>query len=82
MVKTQLKDSLSLSDYTSRDTNRFFKSKDAQSKGCFVRIALLNKSITTDFVLLKTDFMGNIRMGKMIHVEKDNQIRTTLNVSS
>ncbi len=72
MVKTQLKDSLAFSDYTSLDTNRFFKSKDAQSKGYFVRIALLNKNIATDFILLKTDSLGTIRMGKMVHVEKEN----------
>ena len=75
-VKTQLKDSLSTSDYACIDTNKLYKSKDAKTKGCFVRIGLLNKEITTDFMLLKTDTLGNIRRGKIIHADKD-----TLNVN-
>lgn len=76
MVKAQLKDSLIAVDYASLDTNQFYKSTDAQSKGCFVRIAFLNKNIATDFVLLKTDSLGNIRMGKMVHIEKDSRKRS------
>ena len=74
-VKAQLKDSLSASDYASLDASKFYKSSDAQSKGCFVRIALFNKNIATDFILLKTDSLGNIKRGKMIHVDKDTVIR-------
>ncbi len=71
-VKAQLKDSLSAVDYGSLDVNQFYKSRDAQSKGCFVRIGLLNKNMATDFILLKTDSLGNIRTGKTVHVDKDN----------
>ncbi len=71
-VKTQLKDSLSTSDYACIDTNKLYKSKDAQTKGCFVRIGLLNKEMSTDFVLLKTDTAGNIKVGKIVHIDKES----------
>ena len=70
-VKSQLKDSLSSNDYTNMDTSRMYKSKDAQSKGCFVRIGLLNRDMATDFILLKTDTLGTIRQGKIVHVDKE-----------
>ncbi len=70
-VKSELKDSLSADDYRSIDINRLYKSKDAQGKGCFVRIGLLHKEIAIDFILLKTDTLGKIREGKIIHVDKD-----------
>lgn len=69
-VKAQLKDSLSASDYLKIDTNQLFKSKDAQSDVYFVRGAFLKKDLATDFILLKTDSLGNIRQGKIIHVNK------------
>ena len=71
-LKSQLKDSLTAFDYASLDVNRLYRSTDVQSKGCFVRIALLTKNMATDFVLLKTDTLGNIRVGKMVHVEKND----------
>lgn len=73
-VKEKLKDSLSADDYGSMDTTRLYKSKDAQSDGCFVRIGLLGKEMATDFILLKTDTLGHIRAGKIVHVDKDNLI--------
>ncbi len=69
-VCSQLRDSLSVNDYAGIDKNRLFRSKDAQSDGCFVRIAFLKKDIANDFILLKTDRLGNIRQGKIIHVNK------------
>lgn len=77
-VKAELRDSLSGSDYASIDTDKLYKSKDAQSNGCFVRIGLLHKEIATDFILLKTDTLGNIREGKIVHVEKDKLNGSTL----
>ena len=76
-VKAQLKDSLSAFDYASLDANQFYKSREVQIKGCFVRIGMLNKNMATDFILLKTDSLGNIRAGKMIHVDKDGSNRNT-----
>ena len=72
-VKTQLKDSLSASDYISIDTAQLFKSKDAQSDGCFVRVAFQKKNLATDFILLKTDSLGKITDGKIIHVDKTHK---------
>ncbi|TKK66345.1 hypothetical protein FC093_17330 [Ilyomonas limi] len=80
-VKTQLKDSLSQSDFSKIDINQLFKSKDAQSDGYFVRGAFQKKDIATDFFLLKTDSLGNIRQGKIIHVNKANNNRSTKNTS-
>ena len=87
-IKAQLKDSLSISDDANIDTNRMYRSKDAQSKGCFVRIGLINKNIATDFLLLKTDTSGKISEGKIIHVDKEysktesNRIDLTVAIAS
>lgn len=70
-VEAQLEDSLSRSDYQGLDFSRLYKSKDAQSDGCFVRGAFRNKELVTDFILLRTDSLGNIREGKIVHVDQD-----------
>lgn len=80
-VKAQLKDSLSTNDYTSIDINQMFKSKDAQSQNCFVRIAFQKKNIANDFLLLKTDNLGNINQGKIIHVDNSEINEATHTVS-
>ena len=79
-VRSQLKDSLSANDYSAIDTNKCYKSKDAQSDGYFVRIAFEGKEPATDFVLLRTDSSGNIRAGKMIHVNKASHKKNTDNL--
>ena len=78
-VKAQLKDSLSANDYSSIDTTQLFKSKDAQSDGYFVRGAFQKKDIATDFILLKTDSLGSIRQGRIIHVSKAKNNRSMNN---
>ena len=80
-AKEKLRDSLSASDYASIDINQLFKSKDAQSDGYFVRVAFQNKNIAIDFILLKTDSLGNVRQGKIIHVKKTNDKSTTKSLS-
>ena len=76
MVRSELKDSLSSNDYLAIDTLQLYKSKNAQSDDYFVRIPFRNKQIAADFVLLKTDSLGNIREGKIIHVDKANKENT------
>jgi len=70
-VQKQLKDSLSAGDYAKINFSRIFKSKDAQSRHYFVRIGLLNKDLATDFILLRTDSLGNVIGGKLIHADKE-----------
>lgn len=80
-VKAQLKDSLPINDYASIDTNQLFKSKDAHGKNYFVRVAFQKKSLAGDFILLKTDSLGNISLGKIIHVDKSEGKGVTDKVS-
>src|SRR4051794_6889732 len=68
-MQNKLKDSLSGSDYSKVDFSQVFKSKDVQSGFYFVRIGLFNKSLSNDFILLQTDSLGNVRGGKVIHVD-------------
>ena len=70
-IQSKLKDSLSAGDYSKVNFIQLFKSKDAQSNFYFVRIGLINKSFATDFILLKTDSLGNINGGRFIHVDKE-----------
>ncbi|TKK64719.1 hypothetical protein FC093_21975 [Ilyomonas limi] len=70
-VQQQLKDSLSASDYSHVNFSQVFKSKNAQGNYYFVRIGLLHKSMATDFILLQTDSLGNVKGGKLIHVDKE-----------
>ena len=70
-IQNELKDSLSASDYSKVNFTQLFKSKDVQGGSYFVRIGLLNLSFTTDFILLKTDSLGNITGGRLIHVDKE-----------
>lgn len=70
-VQQQLKDSLSTDDYSHVNFSQLLKSKDVQSNFYFLRIGLLNKSLATDFILLQTDSLGNVRGGKLIHVDKE-----------
>lgn len=70
-IQNKLKDSLSAGDYSKVNFTQLFKSKDVQSNSYFVRIGLLNKSFETDFILLKTDSLGNIMGGRLVHVDKE-----------
>lgn len=79
-IKTSLKDSLTPSDFASINFNRVFKSKDVASENYFVRLALINKAIANDFILLKTDSIGNIIRGRIVHVQK--KINTKLNLKT
>ncbi len=76
-VKSELKDSLSNSDYSSLDESRWYKSKDAQSTNYFVRIAFQGKDLATDFILLKADSVGDIKDGRIIHADKANDVKNS-----
>ncbi len=71
-VKLELKDSLSNDDYVTMDETRWYKSKDTQTPNYFVRIAFQGKELATDFILLKTDSVGDIKDGRIIHANKVN----------
>lgn len=76
-VKSELKDSLSSNDYSAMDVSKWYKSKDARSKYYFVRIAFSGKDLATDFILLKTDSIGDIKEGRIIHADKSNDIKNS-----
>lgn len=76
-VKLQLQDSLSSSDFLAMDQSKWYKSKDAQSKYYFVRIAFQGKELAKDFILLRTDSVGDIKDGKIIHAEKSNDVKSS-----
>ena len=76
-VKSELRDSLSSADFATIDQNRWYKSKDVQSDNYFVRIAFQNKNLATDFILLRTDSLGDVKEGKIIHVDQLNNVKNS-----
>ncbi len=55
-------------NYDSVDFDKYRISK--QQKCWYLRLPFKNKSLTTDFILLQTDSLGNTSDGKVIHLEK------------
>lgn len=70
-IQQILKDSLSSTDYNSIDFGKLFKSRILKSDFFYVRIGIKNESIATDFLLLKSDSLGTINSGKIIHLDRD-----------
>jgi hypothetical protein len=78
-VKFGLKESLSAIDYALIDFNRLYISKDIQTPYYFLRLGFIGKSMAYDFLLLRTDSVGNIIKGKIVHIndEAKSQDRKT-----
>jgi len=76
-VKAYLKKSLYDSDFRKVDFENSVLSK--QGSNWFLRIAFLNTKLSTDFVLLQTDSIGNCSRGKFIHIRRDSSNRQTFN---
>ena len=69
-VKAYLKINLYDSDYKKVDFENSVLSK--QGSNWFLRIAFLNKKLSTDFVLLQTDSTGECSTGNFVHIRRDS----------
>lgn len=54
--------------YSDVDFSQYTQSK--QKANWYLRVAIKNKSLATDFIVLQTDSLGNIHDGKLVHLEK------------
>jgi hypothetical protein len=72
-IKLQLKDSLSTDDFQQLDFINTVGDKIDKAAFSFLRIPFFNKSIKSDFVLLKVETNGNFSAGKIFHIIKDEQ---------
>jgi len=70
-IKKDLKDSLYLNDFNYIDFRQVYRSMDAQKKNYYLRLGFIDKNISEDFILLFTDSSGNIKRGRIVHVEKE-----------
>ncbi len=80
-IKNSLKDSLTANDFSSVDFSKVFKSKDVRSKNYFLRLTLKGKKISNDFILLKTDNIGNILKAKIVHVRQNENVKTSAGIT-
>ncbi|MBS1915560.1 MAG: hypothetical protein JST87_04735 [Bacteroidetes bacterium] len=76
-VKAYLKTNLSAADYALTDTSAFYISDE--SKYLLFRIAIRNKSIEQDFVLVQTDSSGKCLAGKFVHIRRDSSDMQSFN---
>lgn len=68
-VKTALKDSLTTSDFSNLDFTKAIINRVDSVSLYFLRVPFKEKSITSDFVIVKTDKEGRVDGGKIIHLE-------------
>lgn len=68
-VQASLKDSLASNDYSSLDFSRAVQSKVDSVGFNFLRVPFKNKKFENDFVIVQTDEKGNVRKGKIVHLE-------------
>lgn len=68
-VKFALKDSLAQLDYSSLDFSKAVMNRVDSVSLYLMRIPFKEKSIATDFVLVKTNSDGMVEQGKIIHLE-------------
>jgi len=69
-VKVYLKNNISADDYAAMDFSKQTLSK--QPGNWYLQIGFAGKKPTQDFILLKTDSLGNCSTGRIIHLEKDS----------
>ncbi|HVM87901.1 MAG TPA: hypothetical protein VMT76_06910 [Puia sp.] len=69
-VKAYLKDNLSDTDYANIDQANMVISKEGTN--WLLRVGLLRKNISCDFILLQTDTLGNCSTGRFVHITRDS----------
>ena len=72
-IMLQLKDSMANGDFQQLDFTRTVISNLPKENHSILRIALKNKSIETDFILLKVDKSGLFSLGKIITLVKNQE---------
>src|SRR5689334_8919853 len=68
-IKVALKDSLSAIDYGLLDFNRPVVSSVNSLHLYYARIPLKGRQLRNDFIIVKTDYAGNVERGKIVHLE-------------
>lgn len=71
-VKAALKDSLSANDYQSLDFSRTSVSTIDSLHTSFVRIAVVSKSLSSNFFIAKTDLLGQVLKGRFVQISRDS----------
>ena len=76
-VKAYLKINLSGTDYLKANFDDAVLSK--QGKDWFLRVAFINKKMSTDFILVQSDSLGHCSGGKFVHIRRDSSDMKTFN---
>ena len=76
-VKTSLKDSVSIDDYSSLDFDRAVLTTIIGDEVLLLRIPFKNKLMRNDFVLLQTKQNGSVTRGKIIHLDGAEHLMNT-----
>ena len=75
-IRYQLKDSISTNDFQQLDFNNTLITNYSDNNLSFLRIPFTNKSIATDFLLLKIEKNEFFSRGKIINIYKDQTDRS------
>lgn len=68
-VRRHLKDSLLPEDYSKLDFSHALVSGLPNDKQYFLRVPFVGKSIQNDFLTVRTSYTGEVREGKIVHIE-------------
>lgn len=73
-IKLQLKDSVSVNDFQQMDFNHFVLINMGQNNFSIIQIPIKNKSIESDFLLLKVEKDLSFSTGRFINIIRDNEV--------
>lgn len=72
MVLAHLRDSVSIKEFSSLDTTQPYLTKSSQSGYWSLRLPFAGKPIKEDFLLLRTDTIGHILSGRIVHLNNSS----------
>ena len=73
-IKLQLKDSISVNDFQQMDFNHFVLINMGQNNFSIIQIPIKNKSIESDFLLLKVEKDLSFSTGRFINIIRENEV--------